>query len=88
MRTLFMAIFISSGLATTPVMAQKVGQARLQVTIDSLYTVEAKLYQQMAAARSDSALLVAERAHSRTTERHQHKLQTLISQYGFPTYRW
>lgn len=87
MRTLLVVALTGAVLMSIPVSAQKkAAQPRLQATLDSLYTVETKLYQQVATARSDSARTVAEQARSRAVERHQYRVQALTVQYGFPTY--
>lgn len=82
-----MAAFISAVLVSVPARAQKkVEQPRLQASFDSVYAVEAKLYQQLVTAQSDSARRVVEQVRVRAIERDQYRVQALTTQYGFPTY--
>ena len=87
MKALILVAFTGVLLSSIPASAQKkAAQPRLQYTLDSLYTVEAKLYQQWAGARGDSARAAAERAREGTVERDQYRVQALTARYGFPTY--
>ncbi len=87
MRTLLLTAFAGILLVAHPVKAQKkVAQLRLQLTLDSLYLTETKLYQLVATARVDTSRLAAERLLGRTIERDQRRVQALTTQYGFPTY--
>ncbi|TDN37036.1 hypothetical protein A8B98_06500 [Hymenobacter sp. UV11] len=87
MRALLFTACTAFVFSAAPVYAQKkLTQLKLQSTLDSLYTVEATLYQLWAVAQGDSARTRLERKLANTLERHQLRVQALTTTYGFPTY--
>ncbi|OGX91455.1 DUF6624 domain-containing protein [Hymenobacter coccineus] len=87
MKPLILAVFTGATLLSIPVSAQKkIEQPNFQSTLDSIYRVEAQVYQRWASAQGDSARTIAERACASTIERDQYRIRDLTARYGFPTY--